>query len=111
MNKIKPTLSSDCKKRQGNYHPIKDWRMDPAGYFLIRPVSEEQHIEVGLCKKNNIVELLITGKTTMEICHTLTKEGIILLPEHMAYLAKEIQKAKIAMEQSINYVQDEELKF
>lgn len=111
FNMATPKLASDAKVIRGSYDRYKDWHMDPAGYFLIRPNTKTGLIECGLCQKNNVVELLITGKDAMEICWTLVNQGITFLPEHLAYVAKEVQNAKIALERGLAYVQDSELDF
>ena len=38
------------KKIKAKYHRIKDWVMDPKGYFLIAVDKEEKLIRVGYCK-------------------------------------------------------------
>ena len=38
------------KKLTAKYHTIRDWRMDPRGYFLIAVDSKKNFIKVGYCK-------------------------------------------------------------
>ena len=52
------------KKIKSKYHKIKDWVMDPKGYFLI--------------KLDNEMIAVIEGKTAIEIVNTLIKKNIFL---------------------------------
>ena len=38
------------KKLIAKYHKIKDWKMDPKGYFLIDVDRKKKIIQVGYCK-------------------------------------------------------------
>ena len=38
------------KKIIARYHKIKDWKMDPKGYFLIAIDRKKKVIQVGYCK-------------------------------------------------------------
>ena len=43
------------KKIKANYNKIKDWKMDPKGYFLINVDKRKKILQVGYCvieKKN-----------------------------------------------------------
>ena len=85
--------------------------MDPLGYFLIRINRKTQVIELGYCRKDNIIEIIVTGKTPQEIYVTAIKEGLLLRIDHTAYLGKELQKAYLTIKYNLNYVQDSELNF
>jgi hypothetical protein len=52
----KPTLSEDCKIIECTFDSDKEFDMDH-GYFLIR-INENQ-IEAGFCKKDNVIEYLL----------------------------------------------------
>lgn len=105
----KTEISKNVKIIKGNYHPIKDWIQDPKGYFLIRVIDGV--IEVGFCKENNIVEVIIRGTTPQEIYFAVAEnnEDFISRLDHAAYLGKELEKAYLALKHGLNYVQDEEL--
>ena len=103
----KTEISKNVKIIKGNYHPIKDWISDPKGYFLIRVIDGV--IEVGFCKENNIVEVIIRGNTPQEIYFAITEQNLMTRLDHAAYLGKELQKAYLALKHGLNYVQDEEL--
>lgn len=112
MNLLKqhqPTTKQECKVIKARYDPIKDWRMDKAGYFLIRINPKTNKLEVGLCKKNNVVEVIVEGDNPEDIYNTVVREKITTDPTHIGYLGKELQKAFIARELKIPYVQDDAL--
>ena len=73
------------KKIKSKYHKIKDWVMDPKGYFLIKLDRKKKIINVGYCvfKKlgsntQNEMIAVIEGKTAIEIVNTLIKKNIFL---------------------------------
>ena len=44
-------INKKIKKRiTAKYHRIRDWRMDPKGYFLINVDNKKNFIKVGYCK-------------------------------------------------------------
>ena len=108
-NKIK--FSSSYKEIPAKYDDSKDFKLDEKGYFLIRVDRKDKNIEVAFCKGKNIVELKVVGKKPIEIYHTIINQKIISQPSHAAYLGRELQKAYIALEENIEYIQDDELDF
>ena len=94
---------------QAKYDRIKDWVMDPTGYFLIKIDKEKNQLEAGFCKKSNIVEKVIVGKTALEIFNTIIREKLVSTLQHAADLGAELQKAEIALKNNLEYVQDEPL--
>jgi tetrahydromethanopterin S-methyltransferase subunit A len=102
------------KTVKGSYHQLKDWVMDPKGYFLIRINSRLKRLEAGYCPKlprkgRHGVKVMITGRTPQEIYFTAAKRGLISRLDHAAYLGKELEKAYVAMQLGLKYVQDDEL--
>ena len=67
MEKINATKSPNCIEIRGEYHPIKDLVLDKFGYLLIRPNKELNLIELGFCKKDNVIVIVISGKTPQDI--------------------------------------------
>lgn len=114
---MKIKSSNNCKIIEREFDNLKDFRMESLGYFLIRINEEKTGVELGLCKMNKPGEIVlqVNGKIPQEIIHGLKdyleENKITLLPEHLMYLGKELQKAYIATQQKLSYVQDEELKF
>ena len=105
------------KKIKAKYHKIKDWVMDPKGYFLIAIDSKKKVIKVGYCtfKKlgnepiNDMVSI-VSGKTAIEIVNTLIKNKYISSLQHAADMGIELCKAELALKYNLNYVQDADLR-
>ena len=91
------------------YDDSKDFVLDSAGYFLIRVLPDSKEIEVGFCRANHAVEVIVRGKKPIDIYHTIAELNIISRMEHASYLGRELQKAFIALQKGIKYIQDDEL--
>ncbi|MEK6940790.1 MAG: DUF4346 domain-containing protein [Nanoarchaeota archaeon] len=109
---VSMNLSSSNKLKQitAHYNDLKEWRMDPLGYFLIRIDSKNKIIEAGHCIERNIVDTIITGKSSTEIFNTIIREKLVGSLQHAAYLGKELHNAEIALKKGLKYVQDEPVK-
>ena len=111
--KIKKNIK---KKIYAKYDKILDWQMDPKGYFLIKVDQKNNLIKVGYCTFNNNQNQFhemtseIIGKTAIEIVNTLIREGYISTLQHAADMGIELQKAELALENNLNYIQDGEIK-
>ena len=78
-------INKKIKKRiTAKYHRIKDWRMDPKGYFLITIDRQKKLIRVGYCKFSKLgnspihdMIAIVSGKTAIEIVNTLIKEKFV----------------------------------
>lgn len=101
----------NVKEIIATYDDLKEFVMDPTGYFLIRIDNQKRLIEIGFCGKKNQIEVKIIGKKPLEIYQTAIKENLISRFDHAAYLGRELQKAFIALENGLEYVQDDELDF
>ena len=73
------------KRITAKYHKIKDWVMDPKGYFLINIDRKNNLLRVGYCKftkqgNNPVNDMVaeIVGKTAIEIVNTLIKENAMI---------------------------------
>ncbi len=104
------------KKIPAKYDKIKDWVMDPKGYFLIRIDREKSLIRVAYCifsklGENPIHDMVaeIYGETAIEIVNTLISEKFISTLQHAADMGIELHKAEIALKLNIKYVQDKDL--
>ena len=111
MNLNKPTEDEKVDEIEGSYDEIKDCVLDQDGYFLIKTDKENKKILVGFCKENNKILVKITGKKPADIYHAVIKKELIKNKHHLAYLGRECQKAYIALQQGLDYTQDEELDF
>ena len=104
------------KKLVAKYHKIKDWKMDPKGYFLIDVDRKNNTIRVGYCtivKKNKIsvnnMVAEIIGKTAIEIVNTLVRENFISTLQHAADMGIELHKAELSLKYKFKYIQDQDL--
>ena len=104
------------KRITAKYHKIKDWVMDPKGYFLINIDRKNNLLRVGFCKftkqGNNPVNDMVAeilGKTAIEIVNTLIKENYISSLQHAGDMGIELCKAELALKNNLDYVQDKDL--
>ena len=110
-------INKKIKKRiTAKYHKIKDWRMDPKGYFLIAVDKNKKVIRVGYCiftrlgnSPINDMVAEITGKTAIEIVNTLIREKFISTLQHAADMGIELHKAELSLKYGFNYIQDKDL--
>ena len=104
------------KRIVAKYDKIKDWVMDPKGYFLIGIDREKSLLRVGYCKfkklGNNPVNDMVaevTGKTAIEIINTLINEKFISSLQHAGDMGIELCKAELALKNNLKYIQDQDL--
>ena len=104
------------KKITAKYHKIKDWRMDPKGYFLIAIDKNKKIIRVGYCiftrlgnSPINDMVAVVQGKTAIEIVNTLIREKFISTLQHAADMGIELHKAEMSLKYGFEYVQDKSL--
>ena len=110
-------INKKIKKRIiAKYHRIKDWRMDPKGYFLISVDRNKKIIRVGYCRFTrlgnspiNDMVAEIKGKTAIEIVNTLIREKFISTLQHAADMGIELHKAEMSLEYGFEYIQDKSL--
>jgi len=110
-------INKKIKKRLiAKYHKIKDWKMDPKGYFLIVVDKKKKIIQVGYCKftrlgNSSINDMIavIKGKTAIEIVNTLIREQFISTLQHAADMGIELQKAELSLKYNLKYIQDKDL--
>jgi len=110
-NNIKETI-------QAKYHKIKDWQMDPKGYFIIYLDKESDLIRVGYCifsklGNNPIHDMVVevNGKTAIEIVNTLIRKNFISTLQHAADMGIELHKAELALKYNLDYIQDKDIIF
>jgi len=111
-------INKKIKKRiVAKYHKIKDWVMDPKGYFLIAIDREKKLLRTGYCKFNksgnkpiNDMVSIVSGRTAIEIVNTLIRYKYISSLQHAADMGIELCKAELALKYKLNYVQDKDLK-
>ena len=105
------------KRITAKYHKIKDWVMDPKGYFLISIDRKNNLLRVGYCKftklgDNPVNDMVaeIVGKTAIDIVNTLIKENYISSLQHAGDMGIELCKAELALKNNLDYIQDKDLK-
>ena len=104
------------KKINAQYNKIKDWKIDPKGYFLIDVDKNNDLLKVGYCKidkknksKDHDMVAEIHGKTAIEIINTLIKEKFISSLQHVGDMGIELCKAELALKYDLKYTQDKDL--
>ena len=103
-------VATDIAVIHAKYHRINDWQMDPKGYCLIKIDDKEQVIRVGFCSvPDNVLEAEVTGTKSIEIVNTLIKEGMVTTLQHAADMGLELQKAELALQNGLKYIQDRPL--
>lgn len=110
-------INKKIKKRiTAKYHKIKDFVLDPKGYFLIAVDKKEKLIRVGYCTFDNLeknsnhnLQVEIVGKNAIEIINTLIREKYISSLQHAGDMGIELHKAEIALKNNLNYIQDKDL--
>ena len=106
------------KQIYASYDKIKEWVMDPQGYFLVDVDKKNNFLRVGFCKingnKNSQSHEMIAevkGKTAIEIINTLIKEKFISSLQHAGDMGIELCKAELALKNNLEYIQDKDLTF
>ncbi len=110
-------INKKIKKRiNAKYHRIKDWKMDPKGYFLISVDKKKNLIQVGYCRfiklgnsPINDMVAIIKGKTAIEIVNTLIRKKFISTLQHAADMGIELHKAQLSLKYGFKYIQDKDL--
>ena len=110
-------INKKIKKRLiAKYHKIKDWKMDPKGYFLIGLDKKKKIIQVGYCRFTrlgnspiNDMIAVVKGKTAIEIVNTLIREKFISTLQHAADMGIELHKAELSLKYGFKYIQDKDL--
>ena len=105
------------KKIIASYDKIKDWVMDPKGYFLIEIDKNKNLLRVGYCKiikngnsTNHEMVAEVEGETAIKIVNTLIKEKFISSLQHAGDIGIELCKAELALKYNLKYTQDKDLK-
>lgn len=88
------------------------WMPDPKGFFVISINSLRNKIIVEYFQNNKLTKK-ITGNSAEDICKTIANLNLIgdfeQTLEHSMYLARELQKAELALKSGLDYEQDSEL--
>lgn len=109
INPTKAGSKDNVPVIRAHYDSRKEWKMDPKGFFTIKPYPEEQMIRVRYYGEDHALKLSIEGANAEEIYVTIVREGLVSTLEHAAYVGCELMKAEIAMKKNLPYVQDDPL--
>ncbi len=97
----------------------KEMVFDPKGFFVIFLRDDQIVVEHYLnVQKGGKLEVetgrltkVVKGKTAKAICDTIIANELVTRRDHAAYLGRELQKAEIALENDLEYVQCESIYF
>ena len=111
-------INKKIKRRLiATYHKLKDWKMDPRGYFLIGIDRKNHLIRVGYCKftklgnsTTNDMVAEVRGTRAIEIVNTLIREKFISSLQHAADMGIELNKAELSLKYRLKYIQPKEIK-
>ncbi len=94
-------------------HPCPDWIPDPKGFFVVSIDRARNKLLVEHYQDNKLKNKII-GDSAEGICKTIANLNLIGdfggTLEHSMYLARELQKAELALSSNSDYEQDGELK-
>lgn len=86
--------------------PVETVVMDPAGYFVVLPLPDQQVISVEHYAYDNRLLRVIEGGNARAIYAKIIANGWVSELSHAAYLGRELAKAELALSYQIPYVQD-----
>ncbi len=84
-------------------HPVK---LDPAGYFVIYPITERGVIHLEHYAYDNRLLHTLESTSPRALYLRLIEEGWVTEMSHAAYLGKELVKAEISLKTGAVFVQD-----
>ena len=97
---------------EASYDKIKDWEMDPRGYFLIKVDHEMNLIRAAFCAlPDDVMQAEITGTAALDVVNTLIREDVVSTLQHAADMGVELHKAELALQYDLEYIQDQALAF
>lgn len=102
----KTAIAKNVRVIKAAYDTFREWKQDNIGYWLFRVNMKKNCIEAGFCKKENIIEVMVTGTDSEEMHNTIVREGLVKSLQHAAYIGHELMKAEAALKLGIPYIQD-----
>ncbi len=88
---------------EDDHRPVK---LDPAGYFVIYPITERGIIHVEQYAYDNRLLRTLESTSTRALYLKIIEEGWVTEMSHAAYLGKELIKAEYCLRFGIAYLQD-----
>ncbi len=98
--------------KAGKWDEIKNFKMDPGCYVLIRVDPKKKEIGVGICDYNHQILKEFTGKTAIDLYNFIFqydqdhRRGWFTRLDHAAYFGKELKKAEEALRTGKAYHQE-----
>lgn len=93
--------------------PCPDWAPDPKGFFVVSIDRTRNKLLIEHYQDSKLKDKII-GDSAEDICKTIANLDLIgdfeQRLEHSMYLARELQKAEVALHGNSDYVQDREFK-
>lgn len=108
---IKKAIGAKPKHIAASYDSRKEFRLDPAGYFIIKVFYAKKIIGARFCTNDHLPRYDITGTNAEEIAQTIARMHLATAPGHFAYLGHELHKAEVALNLHLNFVQDSPLDY
>jgi hypothetical protein len=96
---------------EATYVSMEEWVQDKKGYFIIKVFYEKGFFGARFHTNEHVPKFDIVGTDAQEVVQTIVRKGLVGSMQHAAYLGLELQKAQIALEQKLNYVQCSDLDF
>ncbi len=92
-------------------------KLDQKGFFVIyldeNKIIAEHYENVNKGGKLEVetgsIDFIIKGESAKAICDTIIRKDLVSDPGHIAYLARELEKAEIALKNGLDFEQSEEL--
>jgi tetrahydromethanopterin S-methyltransferase subunit A len=84
-------------------------RLDKAGFLIIHPKPESGLLLVEHYKNSGEPTCMIEGSDSAIVCAELIERGLVSQLDHAAYLGRELERAKLAMQLGFPFVQDRAL--
>lgn len=79
---------------------------DPAGYLIVCVDSRKRRLLLEHYRNEGVLDLVIEGTTTAELCTAAIDRGLVSRLDHAAYLGKELARAEQSLRTGSPYVQD-----
>lgn len=83
------------------------WSQDPRGYVLISLKGGRINVEVFSAQHDKLLEL--EDSSAARLTHAIGAMDVFVMPSHLMYIGREIQRAEIALQLGLTYVQDKRL--
>ena len=104
---IKPEKKPTARKIKA-WHDEKDIKLEEH-FFEIRLDRKKKKIVAECFTYPRKLECIITGDTAEDVILTIIREKLISDLGHASYLGRELQKAEIALNNGLDYEQDEDV--